>query len=111
MCARLIPKRLRSTVPTRQLFDRVDAAFAVVAPAGNAINHGSSHTREAKPSRKKERCQPNATTKEAISGAPNASPARVPQVTTPEAKPRSLAGGSTLTNLQPPGSSMHPPTP
>jgi len=72
---------------------------------------GTSQTSEENPRRKNVFFQPTATTIPAISGAPKARPARVPQLTTPEARPRSLGGNRTLTIFMPPGSYTDSPIP
>src|SRR5947209_4501290 len=97
----LMPQRFRSILPNRKR--PVDPGFAVLAPAGNAMNHGISHSSDVNPSRKNAFFQPKLYTIAAIIGAPNARPARVPQFTTPDARPRSFAGNRTLTNFIPPG--------
>src|SRR5580692_9873877 len=103
MFATHTPSRLRSTRPHIPLAEPDSPNSAVLAPRGKAAIHGMSHINDVKPRRKKAFFQPNATTMEAISGAPKASPARVPQLTRPEAKPRFLAGKRTLTIFIPPG--------
>src|SRR5580704_9573561 len=103
MFATHTPSRLRSTRPHIPLAEPEPPNSAVFAPRGKVATHGMSHSIDVKPSRKKAFFQPNATTMEAISGAPKASPARVPQLTRPEARPRSLAGKRTLTIFILPG--------
>jgi hypothetical protein len=89
MCARLMPMRLRSIFEIVQL-PFPDACVTVLARLGNAISQGASQMREVNPRMKNAFFQPNETTSAAINGAPNARPARVPQFTRPEARPRSF---------------------
>src|SRR5580658_605024 len=103
MFATHTPSRLRSTRPHLAFGAPESPNPAVLAPRGKTAIHGMSHSSDVKPRRKKAFCQPNAATTVAISGAPKASPARVPQLTRPEAKPRFLAGKRTLTIFIPPG--------
>src|ERR1041385_2806719 len=103
MCAIDKARRLRSTQVWRCAFASASGIERDGTCAEYASSHGTSHTRHPKPTKKKDFFQPKAMTSEATKGAPSAKPARVPQLTSPEANPRSLESKNVLTTFMPPG--------